>query len=184
MSYSPSSPGRSLARLLVLPLLFALCSALLVVMPNVYMLAYFGWEKVYLRAIFYNYRAIPHHLLTVMNYLKPQKDQKADQEEEDLDELFGEDDEPSTQSDNLNDEDNELEDLFGEEEDVNKQQKQLAEAQRKAKEACEADQIAFVEINKRITPAVKIFRSIEGGISAFIARVVEHFKHFWLSYSF
>ena len=176
MSHSPSSLGRSLARLLVLPLLFALCSALF--SGNAERLhARLLWLGESLFTGYFQLQSDPTPPPNCDELFKAQKDQKTDQEEEDLDELFGEDDEPSAQSENSNDEDNELEDLFGEE-DANKQKKQLAEAQRKAKEACEADQIAFVEINKRITPAVKVFRSIEGGISAFIAWVVEHFKHF------
>lgn len=177
MSHPSSSLGRHLARLLTLPLLFALCAALF--SGNA--------ERLHARLLslgeslftgYFQLQSDPSPPPNCDELFKGQAQQKADQEEEALADLFGEDEEADTPSTSSADNDDELEALFGEEEDSKQKEKQLAEAQRKAKEACEADQVAFIDINKRITPAVKVFRSIEGGTSAFIAWVVEHFKHF------
>ncbi|MAD60868.1 MAG: C4-dicarboxylate ABC transporter [Myxococcales bacterium] len=177
MSHSPSSLGHRLARLLILPLLFALCSALF--SGNAERLhARLLWLGESLFTGYFQLQSDPKPPPNCDELFKEQENQQPDQEEEDLDDLFGEEEDPSTQNQKSNNADDELEALFGEEEDSDKQKNQLAEAQRKAKEACEADQIAFVQINKRITTSVRFFRGIEGGISTFIAWVVEHFKHF------
>ena len=147
MSHSPSPLGHRLSRLLILPLLFALCSALF--SGNAERLhARLLWLGESLFTGYFQLQSDPKPPPNCNELFREQTNQQPDQEEEDLDDLFGEEDDPSPQA---KDADDELEALFGEEEDSSKQKDQLAEAQRKAKEACEADQIAFVQINKRIT---------------------------------
>ena len=77
--------------------------------------------------------------------------------------------------------DDELGDLFDEEEeDPNAQAAQaklMAEAQAKAVEQCREKAALYTEVMGRITPGVRVFRALEGAVSAFVLAVLNHFKH-------
>jgi len=78
-------------------------------------------------------------------------------------------------------EEDDLDDLFGEEEEspeaVAERERVQAEARAKAVAQCEEKAKLFDEIQARITPQVRLFRSIEGGVGAFVSVVLDHFKH-------
>ena len=179
MSQPSSRFGARLARLLTLPMLIALCSALFC--GNAERLhARLLWLGESLFTGYFQLQNDPPSPPDCDQLFKDENAKKDTQEEEDLENLFGEEEEDQSEvSTKTTESDDELEDLFGEEgEDQSSAQADLEEARRKAKAKCEADVIAFADINSRITPSVKVFRAIEGGVSAFIAWVVEHFKHF------
>ena len=98
---------------------------------------------------------------------------KAGGEEDELEGLFDEDEGTKQPSG-----DEDLEDLFGEEENQQEVQAAQAQAKKRAREQCEAEAVAYRDITSRITPSVRVFRTVEKGVSTFIAWVVEHFKHF------
>ena len=178
MSQPSSRFGARLARLLTLPMLFALCSALFC--GNA--------ERLHARllwlgeSLFTGYFQLQNDPLPPPNcdqLFKDEINKQSNKEEEDLEDLFGEENNSEKASVSTTETDDELEGLFGEEEeDQSSAQADLEEARRRAKAKCEAEVLAFADINSRITPSVKIFRAIEGGVSTFIAWVVEHFKHF------
>jgi TRAP-type C4-dicarboxylate transport system permease large subunit len=95
------------------------------------------------------------------------------------DELFKEDSQQKGSQDS--EEDDELDDLFDDEEESAEesaaQAKAQATARKKAVARCHSQQKAYIDINKRITPGVRVFRSIEGAVSSFVSIVVDHFKH-------
>ena len=182
MSISPQ-PSTGFSKFLTLSLLFALCAALF--SGNA--------ERLHARLLW-----LGESLFTGYFQLQtdPEVPPKCDElfvnhtkedgmnrkEEEELEGLFGEEEaepqKPALLTKELKSDDEALEDLFGEDEEESTHRKaQLLEAQRRAKEQCEQQHIAFAKITSRITPGVKVFRSIEGGVSAFIRWVVEHFKH-------
>jgi len=74
-----------------------------------------------------------------------------------------------------------LDDLFGEEEEspeaVAAREAAQAKARAKAVAQCKERAALYVEIQGRITPQVKLFRAIEGGVGAFVSIVLDHFKH-------
>lgn len=74
-----------------------------------------------------------------------------------------------------------LDDLFGDEEEspeaIAERERAQAEARAKATKQCEEKARLYTEIQARITPNVKIFRAIEGGVGSFVSVVLDHFKH-------
>ena len=79
-------------------------------------------------------------------------------------------------------EDDELGELFGEEGEVTAEEeearaKAAAEAREKARAQCEERARLFTEVSGRITPSVRAFRAVEGGVGAFVSVVLSHFKH-------
>ena len=141
---------------MTLPLLFALSAALI----------YGNAEKTHRRLLWLGEEIFGGYLHLQKDPVKPQdcstlfkkdENQQADAEDDELDDLFGDEEE--------------------DEESKAQQAKAQAQARQKAIEHCEAQQKSFVEISKRITPSVKAFRSVEGAVSTFVGIVVDHFKH-------
>jgi TRAP-type C4-dicarboxylate transport system permease large subunit len=102
-------------------------------------------------------------------------------EDDELDDLLGGDEADETQAGS--DEVDELDDLLGEDgdssdDDQAKQKEALKKAQTEAINNCKAQHIQYIQIQKRITPGVKAFRVLEGGVSAFVSTMVGYFKHF------
>ena len=178
----PSSPlGQKLAKLLTIPLLIALCSALFC--GNAERLhARLLWLGENLFTGYFQLQSDPPPPRDCENLFKEDQIANSNSEDEELADLFEEEEAATVQSETTskNTDEEDLEDLFGEEDEETKekQQAQQALAKQKAKEKCEAEQLAYVDITARITTGVKVFRTIEGGVSAFIAWVVAHFKHF------
>ena len=103
--------------------------------------------------------------------------------EVDLDDLLDATDTDENPSTSPKSEEDELDALLGgddpdPEEAHAKQQEALKQAQAEAIANCKAKQVAYIEIQKRITPSVKAFRLVEGGVSAFVSTMVGYFKHF------
>ena len=178
MSHSQSSMERKLAKFLTIPLLIALCSALFC--GNAERLhARLLWLGENLFTGYFQLQSDPPPPRDCEQLFQesPTPSQTADEDE--LEDLFEEEEASPRPTPTAKSDDDELEDLFGEEDGNQEEQaKQKALAQKKAKEKCEAEKLAYVDITSRITTGVKIFRVIEGSVSGFIAWVVAHFKHF------
>ncbi len=177
-----SSTKSRLAKLLTLPLLIALSAALF--SGNAERLhARLLWLGESLFTGYFQLQADPTPPPDCDQLFKEKRGAQATKEDDELEDLFADDDDESpskdTKSGSVKDADEDLEDLFGDDgESATSKAANIQEAQRRAKEQCEEQKIAFVDISKRITPGVRVFRVVEGGVSAFIAWVVEHFKHF------
>jgi TRAP-type C4-dicarboxylate transport system permease large subunit len=79
-------------------------------------------------------------------------------------------------------EDDELGALFGDEGEVTAEEeaaraRAASEARERARAQCEERARLFTEVSARITPAVRFFRAIEGGVGGFVSVVLSHFKH-------